>query len=90
MAVSLLHRVVRGRALYRYESIYLKLRVSKFFRPNVAVSSQQHWRGYSSTSDPVPSSAKVVVCGGGVIGTSVAYHLADKGWTNVILLEQGK
>jgi 4-methylaminobutanoate oxidase (formaldehyde-forming) len=32
----------------------------------------------------------VVIIGGGVIGTSVAYHLAQLGWTDVLLLEQGQ
>jgi 4-methylaminobutanoate oxidase (formaldehyde-forming) len=30
-----------------------------------------------------------VVVGGGVMGTSVAYHLTRLGWTDVLLLEQG-
>jgi len=33
---------------------------------------------------------RVVIIGGGVIGTSVAYHLAELGWTDVLLLEQGR
>ena len=33
---------------------------------------------------------QVVVIGGGVIGTSVAYHLTALGWTDVLLLEQGQ
>ena len=37
----------------------------------------------------LPSRARVVVVGGGVIGTSVAYHLTRLGWTDVLLLEQG-
>ncbi len=37
----------------------------------------------------LPSRARVVVIGGGVIGCSVAYHLAHLGWTDVIVLEQG-
>jgi 4-methylaminobutanoate oxidase (formaldehyde-forming) len=32
----------------------------------------------------------VVIIGGGVIGTSTAYHLAKLGWTDVMLLEQGR
>ena len=32
----------------------------------------------------------MVIIGGGVIGTSVAYHLTQLGWTDVVLLEQGK
>ena len=35
-----------------------------------------------------PESAKVVVIGGGVVGCSVAYHLAKFGWTDTILLER--
>jgi glycine cleavage system aminomethyltransferase T/glycine/D-amino acid oxidase-like deaminating enzyme len=37
----------------------------------------------------LPSRARVVVIGGGVIGCSTAYHLAKLGWTDVVLLEQG-
>ncbi|HEV7145617.1 MAG TPA: FAD-dependent oxidoreductase [Pedococcus sp.] len=37
----------------------------------------------------LPARARVVIIGGGVIGCSVAYHLAQLGWTDVILLEQG-
>jgi 4-methylaminobutanoate oxidase (formaldehyde-forming) len=38
----------------------------------------------------VPSQARVVVIGGGVIGCSVAYHLAHLGWTDVVLLERDR
>lgn len=38
----------------------------------------------------LPSRAQVVVVGGGVIGSSVAYHLAKLGWTDVVLLERDK
>ncbi|MBB95725.1 MAG: FAD-dependent oxidoreductase [Rhodobacteraceae bacterium] len=36
----------------------------------------------------LPSHARVVVIGGGVIGCSVAYHLTQLGWTDVVLLER--
>src|SRR6202162_4904890 len=42
-------------------------------------------------SDPVlPPRARVVVVGGGIIGTSVAYHLAHAGWSDVVLLERDR
>ncbi|KAA8595982.1 hypothetical protein FQN60_011273 [Etheostoma spectabile] len=39
---------------------------------------------------PLPSQARVVICGGGIMGTSVAFHLAKLGWTDIVLLEQGR
>jgi 4-methylaminobutanoate oxidase (formaldehyde-forming) len=38
----------------------------------------------------LPRHARVVVVGGGIVGCSVAYHLALMGWTDVVLLEQGQ
>ena len=36
----------------------------------------------------LPKSCKVIVIGGGVAGTSCAYHLAKFGWKDTILLER--
>ena len=36
----------------------------------------------------LPSHARAVIIGGGVIGCSVAYHLAKLGWQDVVLLER--
>ena len=33
--------------------------------------------------------ARVVIVGGGIAGCSVAYHLARKGWTDVVLVDKG-
>ncbi len=38
----------------------------------------------------LPSQARVVVVGGGIMGCSVAYHLAHLGVTDVVLLERSK
>ncbi|MFV2093465.1 MAG: FAD-dependent oxidoreductase, partial [Hyphomicrobiales bacterium] len=37
-----------------------------------------------------PTQARVVIIGGGIIGCSVAYHLAQEGWADVVLLERAK
>src|SRR5262249_31185470 len=36
----------------------------------------------------LPSYARVVIVGGGIVGCSVAYHLTKLGWRNVVLLER--
>ena len=36
----------------------------------------------------LPQRARVVVVGGGVIGTSIAYHLGHLGWTDTLLVER--
>jgi len=38
----------------------------------------------------LPDTARAVIIGGGVIGCSVAYHIAKLGWRDVVLLEQGR
>ena len=36
----------------------------------------------------IPTHARAIVIGGGISGASVAYHLAEAGWTDVVLLER--
>ena len=44
----------------------------------------------ASSALNLPESARVVVVGGGIIGLSVAYHLAHLGCKDVVLLERDK
>ncbi|MDH3469361.1 MAG: FAD-dependent oxidoreductase, partial [Gammaproteobacteria bacterium] len=39
-------------------------------------------------AESLPSHAQVVVIGGGIVGCSVAYHLAKLGWKDTIVLER--
>jgi dimethylglycine dehydrogenase len=40
--------------------------------------------------DKLPSHAKVVIIGGGVVGCSILFHLAKFGWKDVVLLERSE
>ena len=42
----------------------------------------------SSPMPELPSHARVVIIGGGIVGCSVAYHLTKLGWRDVVLLER--
>ena len=37
-----------------------------------------------------PSTARVVIIGGGAVGASALYHLAKAGWTDCVLLEKNE
>jgi 4-methylaminobutanoate oxidase (formaldehyde-forming) len=43
-----------------------------------------------TTDNGLPDRAQVVIIGGGIVGTSVAYHLTRMGHTDVVLVEQGQ
>ena len=53
-----------------------------------------HWHCYSTdasvAAESVPAEAHVVIAGGGVVGCSVAYHLAKAGWKDIVVLERGR
>lgn len=36
----------------------------------------------------LPQQARVVIIGGGIVGCSIAYHLAEMGWKDIVLLER--
>lgn len=38
----------------------------------------------------IPDTARAVIIGGGVVGCSIAYHLAVLGWDEIVLIERGE
>lgn len=42
----------------------------------------------TSVAENFVKEARVVICGSGIVGNSVAYHLIKSGWTDVVVLEQ--
>lgn len=38
----------------------------------------------------LPNQAQIVIAGAGIVANSVAYHLVQKGWNDIVVVEQGK
>ncbi|XP_052022146.1 pyruvate dehydrogenase phosphatase regulatory subunit, mitochondrial isoform X2 [Apodemus sylvaticus] len=74
--------------LYRLLSIVQRQRTSPGWQTwSPARSSTSAAEAHSIA---LPAQAQVVICGGGIMGTSVAYHLSKMGWQDIVLLEQGR
>jgi len=55
------------------------------------IRRNQKCQKYSTSAGVLPKNCKVAICGGGVMGASVAYHLAQLGWgPHTIVIEQDK
>ena len=37
----------------------------------------------------LPEQATVVIIGAGIVGNSLVYHLAEKGWKNMVMIDKG-
>src|SRR5680860_263516 len=51
------------------------------------LSASPLWSDQSGVA--VPANAKVVVVGAGLVGCAVAQHLAELGWTDIMVVDQG-
>ena len=38
----------------------------------------------------LPTQAQVIICGAGSVANSVAYHLIENGWSDVVLIDKGR
>lgn len=68
------------------------LRVSKKTCIRKSTTRYLSYDYYNETGElRLPKHAKVVICGGGVMGASVAYHLAELGLgPQTIVMEKGR
>lgn len=52
---------------------------------------QHYGLTFDSISSKPPKDARVVICGGGIMGAAVAYQLAQRGWgPHTVLIEKGR
>ncbi len=67
------------------------MRKQKFWAAQIlqlALNKRQRTMTNQTSEQGLPTTARAVVIGGGVVGVSTLYHLAKKGWTDVILIER--
>src|SRR5262245_3732628 len=59
-------------------------------RPRLRSLADPSGEAHGAWAQLMKDAARVVVIGGGIAGCSVAYHLAKKGWTDVVLVDKGE
>ena len=55
---------------------------------NLVQSTLNIHKDSGNNAKPLPSHARVVIIGGGVVGCSILFHLSKFGWSDTILLER--
>eukprot|EP00040_Diaphanoeca_grandis_P003109 m.23780 g.23780 ORF g.23780 m.23780 type:complete len:885 (+) comp14353_c0_seq1:31-2685(+) len=84
MASTILCQTTRNRTILQLQRQWCRAAQLHVLAPSE--SSEQ----VTKTAMSLPSSARCVVVGGGIAGTSVAYHLAKAGWKDTVLLERDR
>jgi glutamyl-tRNA reductase len=86
--------------LLQYQNVYKHL--SKGYRSYISKktdlkihtelnTNRRQYSNFAIGSETVlPKQAQVVICGAGTVANSVAYHLVQNGWNDILVLEQKK
>lgn len=59
----------------------------KCFQLLILKANESH---YVNRNTLLPTQAQVIICGAGAVANSVAYHLIENGWTDVLILDKGR
>jgi glycine cleavage system aminomethyltransferase T/glycine/D-amino acid oxidase-like deaminating enzyme len=57
--------------------------------PKLEVTSVENASSAAAASRALPGTARAVLIGAGIVGNSLAHHLARLGWTDLVLLDKG-
>uniref|UniRef100_A0A8D8PN36 Pyruvate dehydrogenase phosphatase regulatory subunit, mitochondrial n=1 Tax=Cacopsylla melanoneura TaxID=428564 RepID=A0A8D8PN36_9HEMI len=89
MRAQLWSRIIETSSSIKYKQLLLPSTV--YTQTSSISASVEKKPDLNYDGSNLPSSIKVVICGGGVMGAAVAYHLAEMGWgQNTVLIEQGR
>lgn len=65
--------------------------ITSSLRSYPVVTSKAHDSCFSSNKSALsPTQAQVIICGAGAVANSVAYHLIENGWTDILLIDKGR
>ncbi|KAJ8968469.1 hypothetical protein NQ314_002287 [Rhamnusium bicolor] len=60
---------------------------TKVLTANIRLATVSTGANYSAS---LPTQAQIVIAGAGIVANSVAYHLVQNGWNDIVVVEQGK
>ena len=83
------HYLLKNKSHYQILFILRRL-VSYDQHESPTVPHHIHTVPLLTLTDKIPSSCKILIAGGGIIGQSVAYHLSEFGFKDVLLVEKTK
>ncbi|XP_054719909.1 pyruvate dehydrogenase phosphatase regulatory subunit, mitochondrial-like [Uloborus diversus] len=84
-------KTISSLGLLKHSVHCVKSPIKSLFKSNSSWQALEEKFYNDFCSQEIPKQAQVVICGGGLVGNSVAYHLArDFEWKDVVILEQSR